>query len=145
MATQKQLQANRENAKRSTGPRTAAGRLKASRNARRHGLSLPVTLDAKELAKAELMVRMLVPDQADETQVVATELAQAHLVVMRVGAIRNKMMAEVDPATADLVQLWRLAALDRYEARALTRRRRASQALNRKNSQNEPNFLNFSQ
>ena len=33
MATEKQLQANRTNAKRSTGPKTAAGKLKSSRNA----------------------------------------------------------------------------------------------------------------
>jgi hypothetical protein len=38
MATQKQIQANRLNARRSTGPRTAAGKAKSSQNARKHGL-----------------------------------------------------------------------------------------------------------
>ncbi len=33
MATEKQLAANRANAQKSTGPKTAAGRLKSSRNA----------------------------------------------------------------------------------------------------------------
>ena len=36
MASERQLRANRENAMRSTGPKTAAGRSKASRNALRH-------------------------------------------------------------------------------------------------------------
>ena len=45
MASEKQLRANRENAMRSTGPKTAAGRLKSSRNALRHGLSLPLMAD----------------------------------------------------------------------------------------------------
>jgi len=45
MATEKQIAANRANAKRSTGPKTAAGKLKSSRNAYRHGLSGPLLSD----------------------------------------------------------------------------------------------------
>ena len=37
MATEKQFRANRENAKRSTGPKAPAGRARSSRNALRHG------------------------------------------------------------------------------------------------------------
>src|SRR5262249_47666999 len=40
---------NRLNARASTGPKTAAGKVKVARNARRHGLSLPV-LDDPALA-----------------------------------------------------------------------------------------------
>ena len=39
MASEKQIAANRANAQKSTGPKTAAGRSKAGRNAFRHGLS----------------------------------------------------------------------------------------------------------
>jgi len=43
MATQKQIEANRRNAQRSTGPRTAEGKARASQNSRTHGLySLPL-------------------------------------------------------------------------------------------------------
>ncbi|MGH6918426.1 MAG: hypothetical protein ACREJ0_12080 [Geminicoccaceae bacterium] len=38
MATANQIAANRTNARQSTGPRTAAGKAVAARNARRHGL-----------------------------------------------------------------------------------------------------------
>jgi enoyl-CoA hydratase/carnithine racemase len=37
MGTEKQIQVNRENALKSTGPRTATGKLVSSRNATRHG------------------------------------------------------------------------------------------------------------
>ena len=46
-----------------------------------------------------------------------TEMVQPELVLKRVGAIRTTMLAELDPASGDLDQLRRLAALDRYEAR----------------------------
>jgi hypothetical protein len=39
MATRKQIEANRRNARKSTGPRTSAGRAVSSRNALRHGLT----------------------------------------------------------------------------------------------------------
>jgi hypothetical protein len=130
VASAKQIAANRRNAKKSTGPKTAAGRLTSSRNSFRYGLSLPLTPDAEELAKAKLMMRWLVPDQTDEKRVLAAiEMVQARLVQMRVAAIRNTMLAKLDPASVDLAELRRLAALDRYEARALTRRRRASRTL----------------
>jgi hypothetical protein len=42
VTTQRQLKANRANAKKSTGPRSTAGRAQASGNARRHGLTTPL-------------------------------------------------------------------------------------------------------
>jgi hypothetical protein len=49
MASEKQISANRANAKKSTGPRTMAGRAKSSRNAYRHGLSVPMHPDPQTL------------------------------------------------------------------------------------------------
>ena len=130
MASEKQITANRENAKKSRGPKTTAGRLRCSRNAFRHGLSLPLRLDRASLKQLRAMTKMLVPDQAHERRVLAAvEVAQALLVEMQVGAIRRSMLAQLEPASASLDQIWRLAALDRYQARALSRRRRASQTL----------------
>jgi hypothetical protein len=39
MASERQFEANRKNAKRSTGPKTRAGKARSSRNALRHGLA----------------------------------------------------------------------------------------------------------
>ena len=127
MATEKQILANRENAKKSTGPKTAAGRARSSRNALRHGLSLPLTLNAEMAAKADLIRKSLVSEQGKPTRVVAAiEFAQAQLDFLRIRAVRGQMMAELDSVSDDLTQLRRLAALDRYEARALARRCHAS-------------------
>ena len=44
MATEKQIAANRENAKKSTGPKSCAGKAIVSRNAIRHGLQARHTM-----------------------------------------------------------------------------------------------------
>jgi len=46
MTTTRQIEANRANARKSTGPRTERGKARASHNALRHGLSIPVLADA---------------------------------------------------------------------------------------------------
>jgi len=48
MATEKQVAANRQNAKSSTGPRTEAGKRRSRRNAIRHGLTAQTIIDAHE-------------------------------------------------------------------------------------------------
>ncbi len=47
MTSPRQTAANRANARRSTGPRTAAGRARSSRNATRHGLSVSALADPR--------------------------------------------------------------------------------------------------
>ena len=49
MTSAAQHEANRSNARASTGPRTTAGRAISARNARRHGLNLPVLRARHEL------------------------------------------------------------------------------------------------
>jgi hypothetical protein len=127
MASEKQLRANRENAKRSSGPRTAGGRLKSSRNALRHGLSLPLIADPVASMKARQIAQMLVPEGADDMRAMAAvEVAQAQAQLLRVAAARSKLLANLDFASANLTRLRRLVALDRYERQAHTRRRRAA-------------------
>ena len=50
MTTAKQITANRENANRSTGPRTSLGKRKSRRNALRHGLTAETVIDVLENA-----------------------------------------------------------------------------------------------
>ena len=53
MASERQIAANRRNARKSTGPRSGAGKKRASRNAYRYGLTLNITSAAfaKQLDK----------------------------------------------------------------------------------------------
>jgi hypothetical protein len=107
MATEKQIAANRANARRAP-PKTAARRLKSSRNALRHGLSLPFRLDMASSAKADAIARALASNSADEEQVdAATEVAQAQLELLRIRAVRTALMAEVDLASVDIKHLRR--------------------------------------
>jgi hypothetical protein len=142
MASERQLRANRENAKKSTGPKTVAGRARSSRNALRHGLSLPLKLDAEAAAKAKQIRQMLVSEQPDAGNgSAASEVAQAQLDLSRIRAVRGAMMVQLASMPAELTYLRRLVALDRYEGRALARRNRARRWLVIKIAQNEPNFL----
>jgi hypothetical protein len=129
MATEKQVLANRANALKSTGPRTAAGRLKSSSNAFRHGLSLPLHLDEDTAAKAGVIARALVDDQNDEQLSAATEVAEAQLELARIRSVRAELMRTFDLESGSIRKLQRLAALDRYERFAHTKRRRAARKL----------------
>jgi nitrate reductase beta subunit len=125
MATVKQIEANRRNATRSTGPATAVGKSKSSRNALRHGLSLPLIMNAATMANVEELARLLANEDTNNMSA-ALHAAAAHLDLQRVQKIRRDMLAKMDLATATPKDLQRLLAIDRYETRARTRRRRAS-------------------
>ena len=127
MATEKQIAANRANARKSTGPGTLAGKLKSSRNAYRHGLSSPPRLDPVMSAQAEVIVRALISeDQNEEMLVAAAEFAAAHLELLRIRSLRADLMAKIELAQPDIQELQHLAALDRYERYAHTGRRRTA-------------------
>jgi hypothetical protein len=96
----------------------------------RHGLSFPLRLDLATSETAGAIARLLTPDQSDEEKLTAaTEVAQAQLELVRIREVRAKLTAEIDLTSLTLEQLQRLAALDRYERLAATRRRRASHNL----------------
>jgi len=123
MATEKQIAANRENAKRSTGPKTAAGRSRSSRNAVRHGLSCPLDFAMSE--KADAIARLLAG--VNHEQLTSTmEVAHAQVELLRIRRVRAELMAAIDVACCDPHKLRRLVALDRYERYAHTKRRRAA-------------------
>jgi hypothetical protein len=107
MASERQIAANRANAKRSTGPKTLVGKMKSRRNALRHGLSLPLPFDMEASARGEAIVRALTHDHAsDEQLTAATELAQAQLELQRIRAVRAELVARV--ASGDLEEPQRL-------------------------------------
>jgi len=115
--------ANRRNARRSTGPRTAAGKARAARNARRHGLTgRPIVDLAFVRAAADLAGAILSARTDPAIRLRATQIAIAHIRVLQVRKAKRALHA----SGLEWYELTRrLASLDRYEGRALARRKMA--------------------
>ena len=84
MATQKQIEANRRNARKSTGPRSASGKKRASRNALKHGLTTPIS-GAVVTREIEALARQIAGDPEDRLRMaLARDAAEAQLDLDRV-------------------------------------------------------------
>jgi hypothetical protein len=126
MATEKQIAANRANAKRSTGPKTKWGRRASSRNAIKHGLSCPPTDEAVP-TDIDHLTRALIHEEADDDQrAAARHVVQAQIEISRVRLVRATVMASLDFERCTYSGLRRLIALDRYERIARAKRRMAA-------------------
>jgi hypothetical protein len=66
MATQSQIEANRRNAARSTGPRTPEGKARVRRNATRHGLCSGIALMSEEGPEMSDDFKLLLEDLREE-------------------------------------------------------------------------------
>lgn len=130
MASDRQIAAKRANAKRSTGPKTAMGRFKSSRNATRHGLSGSNPFGPTMVGEFDTIVSAITAAEAGSEQVkTATEFALAQIELLRIRSVRTAMMAAINIERMEPKELKRLQALDRYERYALTRRLRAGHKL----------------
>jgi hypothetical protein len=137
-------EADRAPAQRRRGPHTPAGKAHAARNALRHGLSLPVLADPATAAAVDAFARQMTPAADAEIGELARAVAQAQVDLIRVRRARQDLLAAAfthlagieqelvaDPGAApfrvrDLAV--RLAAMDRYERRAFSRRKFAIRA-----------------
>jgi hypothetical protein len=119
--------ANRANAARSTGPRTRAGKQRSARNALRHGLNQPVLADPGLAAEAaDLAGRIAGEDATEPRRAVALRIAETQVDIQRIRRVREQIMVEGFAAAGDITA--RLMRLDRYERRALSRRKSAIRA-----------------
>ena len=133
MTAARRLLANRANARRSRGPGTAAGRARAAQNARRHGLSRPVRDDPAYAGDIAALARVIAGAHAGaEPLALAGCIAAAQVDLMRVRrARRDGMCAIMDESMGGVCAaraVARLAAIDDYERRALSRRKFAIRA-----------------
>jgi hypothetical protein len=122
-----QVAANRANARKSTGPRTAAGKARARVNARRHGFRAHA-LDAPDTdGEVDRIVAALCGDDCDPVlRAQAVIIADAQRVIRRIRmARRSAGLNEADDLAGVAGTIAETAILDRYERRALSRRRRA--------------------
>jgi hypothetical protein len=124
------IRANRRNARKSTGPRTRAGKAAVARNALRHGLTIPVLADptlAREVVDAARVIETSVTGaEADETgHDLACRIAEAMIDLRRVKLAKLPLVAALDANPCDRDAVMALSRLDRYEGRAFARRNRA--------------------
>jgi hypothetical protein len=92
MASKRQIEANRQNARGSTGPRSSAGKRLASRNAIRHGLTVRLSGPAFERA-AESLARKLAGNTDDAlTLELARTAAEAEFELTRVRQTRTALI-----------------------------------------------------
>jgi hypothetical protein len=146
MTSPAKIAANRRNARRSTGPRRAAGKARARRNAFRHGLTTPASLDHVAMDRIDNLVDALTIDVHSQLQFqLATVAAEAQAEIERVRQTKvnlvNRASAQLREEGAGLLSAGERAALafagkteilmacERYERRAISRRNRALHAL----------------
>jgi len=120
MASALQRAANRANAKRSTGPKTPAGKLRSSRNALKHGLSALVFSPNGENREAFYSE----PYRGERQHGPSGDLVQSQSTLSHIRLIRANLIAAVleDPTVRAIK---RLRSLDRYERAALRKRKKA--------------------
>jgi hypothetical protein len=151
--------ANRRNARRSTGPRTAAGKARSAQNALRHGLtSRLLTSPAWSGVVADFTRAIMGSRTDDHSRACAGEIAFAHIRVLQVRQAKRKLYASELGASgpgasgldtdglgwSELVR--RLASLDRHERRAWSRRKFAIRRFDALGfGQNQPSAENFGQ
>ena len=140
-----QVEANRANAQRSTGPRSPAGKARASQNALRHGLSAKASASTDDQDVLCLARRLC---GRSEPSLASRDAAEAELHLARIRAIKRRLIeAAVQriqdsgtyynrPLTDDetvaiayVESAGELGTLDGYERKARSRRKKAFRVL----------------
>ena len=88
------LAANRRNAQRSTGPTSPSGKRRSARNARKHGLAVPVCTDPGLLERVEALACLIAGEGAPAARLaLARRTAEAYVDLDRVRAARFALLA----------------------------------------------------
>lgn len=151
MTSKRKIAANQKNALRSTGPRTANGKICASGNARRHGLSASQQHDPALSAQLDALARTFAGDASEPSQIASAFVAaEAEIHIRKIRAARTSVMTLMAARLANNsvlravtecpdgagpgiaafeMALPELEKIDRYERRARSKRKRALRAM----------------
>ncbi len=112
MPSERQIAANRRNARKSTGPRSGAGKNRSRRNAYRHGLTVSITSSEGFAKQLDKLAREIAGDTEDPILLErARAIAQAELDLARVRRAkvalveRASAFGELDPPRLTLTQM----------------------------------------
>src|SRR4051812_34041409 len=97
MSSDRKIAANRNNAQKSTGPRSLAGRKASRRNARRHGLAIAIQDDPAFQDDIERLAKSISQSSAiPHLHQYAREAAAAELDLLRIRKIRAALLEALD-------------------------------------------------
>jgi hypothetical protein len=96
VATDRQIAANRRNARHSTGPRSGAGRERSGRNSFRHGLAAAGTATAERIKYIERLARNIAGASTDVvTLECARTIAQAEFDLAQIRRVQVELISRV--------------------------------------------------
>ena len=147
MTSAKQIAANRENAKQSTGPKTKVGKSQSRQNALRHGLASVILEGSAEDQEVNRIARAILdPSMTDPAAIYyARQVAEAENTLRRVQKTKFELFNAlgIDNDQRELGQqgcspphslsigelITQASKLDRYERRARSHRKKALRQL----------------
>jgi len=136
VASDRQQNANRRNAQKSTGPRSAGGKARASKNAYRHGFAArkgPDEIFAKQVGR--LARRLSRDSDSIMTLSYAMAAAEAEITIARLRQTKVEVIEKITNAfytgTPETIRQMvpQLTVLDQYEKQTRSRRNRALRQL----------------
>ena len=93
MATERQIAANRRNAKKSTGPRSEAGKKRASRNSYRHGLAACGAVTGEPAKRVEALAYTIAGAEADVDMLeLVRSAARAECDLAQIRCLKNALL-----------------------------------------------------
>jgi len=95
LSSQGRKDSSRRNGQKSKGPKSDEGRQRSSRNSRKHGLSLPVSVDPQLSLQAERLAQLIAGPDASEWRIHEARLiAEAQVELQRVRRLRLERLAQ---------------------------------------------------
>ena len=96
MASERKIEANRRNARKSTGPRSSVGKRRTSRNAYRHGVTASVTSSAERTKRIERLARKIAGNVTDVIILgCARDVAQAELDLAQIRQVKVALIGRM--------------------------------------------------